>query len=262
MNLKKYNLKLNKMTSLETTFHKAIDDVISNFALSIATKYKLNKDELLSLWKTTSVKVDDKIKAKIPIEKEVIESSDIEKPEFTVEELTAKKKAELQGICKDKKLKVTGKKEELIDRILSFKVKPVVKKSSTSSNAKTLLQSLNSPPPAIRIRRNTWGNYEHPEHHFVFDKVTEVVVGIQLDNGTVKDLDEESIELCNKYKYKYVLPDNLDKNTKSMTDIKLNVDEDEDDIIEDDDIEESEEELLEDDDDGDLEEFYGSDGEN
>ena len=58
MNLKKYNLKLNKMTSLETTFHKAIDDVISNFALSIANKYKLNKDELLSLWKTTSVKID------------------------------------------------------------------------------------------------------------------------------------------------------------------------------------------------------------
>ena len=79
MNLKKYNLKLNKMTSLETTFHKAIDDVISNFALSIANKYKLNKDELLSLWKTTSVKIDNKIKEEIPVEKEVIESSDNEK---------------------------------------------------------------------------------------------------------------------------------------------------------------------------------------
>jgi len=256
------------MTSLETTFHNAIDEVISNFALSIALKYNLNKDELLSLWKTTSVKVDDKIKQEIPIEKELLESSiqdkksTDEKSEFTLEELSSKKKTELQGICKDRKLKVTGKKEEIIDRILSFKIQQKSINSTKSNSAKTLLQSLNTPPPAIRIRRNAWGNYEHPEHHFVFDKVTEVVVGIQLDNGTVKDLDEESIELCNKYKYKYVLPDNLDKNTKSINDIKLNVDEDEDDIMEDDDIEELEEELLEDDDDGDLEEFYGSDGEN
>ena len=260
MNLKKYFLNLNKMTSLETTFHNAIDEVISNFALSIATKYKLNKDELLSLWKTTSVEVDNKIQKKSSVG-EKPESSIEEKPEFTVEELSAKKKAELQGICKDRKLKVTGKKEELVDRILSFKMKPIQHKTTTSNSAKTLLQSLNTPPPAVRIRRNAL-NYEHPEHHFVFDKVTEVVVGIQLDNGTVKDLDEESIELCNKYKYKYVLHDNLDKNTKSINDIKLNVDEDEDDIIEDDDIEELEEEILEDDDDGDLEEFYGSDGEN
>ena len=257
------------MTSLETTFHNAIDEVISNFALSIANKYKLNKDELLSLWKTTSVNVDNKIEEVTSVEskssKQEEDKPSDEKPEFTVEELSSKKKAELQGICKDRKLKVTGKKEELIDRILSFKMKPIqqkITKSNTSDSAKTLLQSLNTPPPAIRIRRNAWGNYEHPEHHFVFDKVTSVVVGIQLDNGTVKDLDEESIELCNKYKYKYVLPDNLDKNSKSIKDIKLNVDEEEDDIIEDDDIEESEEELLEDDDDGDLEEFYGSDAEN
>ena len=73
------------------------------FNVSTGTKYNefgLDKDELLSLWKTTSIKVDDKIKEETPVEK-VVESSDNEKPEFTVEELTAKKKAELQGICKD-----------------------------------------------------------------------------------------------------------------------------------------------------------------
>ncbi len=107
-----------------------------------------------------------------------------------------------------------------------------------------IIKKLMSAQPCLAIRRNQHGNHEHPESGLVFNSKTKKVIGKQMDDGTVADLTTEDINLCNKYKFDFILPENLDANT-TLDDEQ--VDElDEEDIESDDDIEE--EELLEDDD--------------
>lgn len=142
-------------------------------------------------------------------------------------------------------------------------VNPIVKKISATI-------------PLINIRRNKFNNFEDINTGFVFDNLSKKVIGKQSANGTVLELTKEDINICNKYKFQFVLPSNLDKNTK-VEDVKVEeleeddgegddeiveeeveveveaevVDEevDEDDVVdeEDDDVEMLEEDVLEDD---------------
>ena len=68
--------------------------------------------------------------------------------------------------------------------------------------------------PTIAIRKNQFGNHEDPNTSFVFDRKTKKVIGKQNDDGTIQDLSKEDINICNKNKYEYILPFNLDKQSK------------------------------------------------
>ena len=155
-------------------------------------------------------------------------------------------KKTLEAICKLHKLKVSGKKEELQNRILiatgqiqdvkedvkedvrgggggkesvpksvpksvSKSKKSPAKKKGGSPSSCPVIQRLEEKSHIYNISRNRWNNYEHLESRLVFQPVDKKVYGVQSDSGDVVELTTRDIELCKKYKFDYVLPMNLSK---------------------------------------------------
>ena len=108
------------------------------------------------------------------------------------------KKTDLVALCKKYNLKTTGKKSVLIERINKRdKLGKLVQKGK--------------PVSVIQIRKNTFGNYEHLETGFIFNKQEQKVIGVQNKDGTVQTLTKADLELCNKFKFTYDLPEILDE---------------------------------------------------
>lgn len=244
--------------SLNQSVSKAVNEIINDFIKKIASKYDLDPNELLSVWDNKDVKNTDKKIDTLP--------SDTDFSQY--------KKTDLQAICRQRSLKCTGTKEQLISYLLGGKETATAKETSNKKTdvskkveATPVAKKLVSSIPTVAIRRNKYGNHEHPDTNFVFDKKTKKAIGKQKDDGTIEDLTEDDIDLCNQWKFQYVISENLDKKTK-LTDVK--VDELDDEVLEsDDDVEDEEEipleeeivedELLEDDEEYEEEEYEEED---
>jgi hypothetical protein len=165
------------------------------------------------------------------------------------------KKPELIDICKQYGYDTSGTKPDIIDNIMNKKqatekpVKQVVAKKAAVvvPPHKDILAKLKASIPPVLIKRNEHDNFEHSETHFVFNQKTTEVIGVQLDDGTVRALIRDDIEICNKYNFKYVVPFNL---SGDQADSNVEVDEEldadmlnENDLVCDDDDEESEDEI-------------------
>jgi hypothetical protein len=181
------------------------------------------------------------------------------------------KKPEIQALCRQRGLKCTGTKEQLIALLLSKDGSSAMKKEVVSKKSEPIkkvsstpvAQKLVSSIPTVAIRRNQHGNHEHPETSFVFDKKTKKAIGKQNEDGTIDDLTSEDIDICNQWKFQYVLPDNLDKKTK-LNDVKVDeLDYEDEEVLDSDDDEEEavidEEELVQEEDFEDEEEEYEDD---
>lgn len=250
--------------SLNQTVTKAVNEVINNFIQQISSKYDLDPNDLLQMWDCNSVltKVVPKKSVVTDIPSDIDENS-----------LLQYKKPEIQALCRQRGLKCTGTKEQLIalllskdgssaklpakKEVVSKKAEPIKKVSSTP-----VAQKLVSSIPTVAIRRNQHGNHEHPETSFVFDKKTKKAIGKQNEDGTIDDLTSEDIDICNQWKFQYVLPDNLDKKTK-LNDVKVDeLDYEDEEVLESDEEEEAvidEEELVQEEDFEDEEEEYEDD---
>ena len=244
--------------SLNQTVTKAVNEVINNFIQQISSKYDLDPNDLLQMWDCNSnlTKVVQKksVVTDIPSENALLQY----------------KKPEIQAICRQRGLKCTGTKEQLIALLLSKDTKLPVKKEVVSKKAEPIkkvpstpvAQKLVSSIPTVAIRRNQHGNHEHPETSFVFDKKTKKAIGKQNEDGTIEDLTSEDIDICNQWKFQYVLPNNLDKKT-NLNDVKVDeLDyEDEEEVLESDEEEAviDEEELVQEEDFEDEEEEYEDD---
>jgi len=57
-------------------------------------------------------------------------------------------------------------------------------------------------------------NFEHKETSFVFNEKTKKVVGKQNPDGTITPLTVEDINMCNKFKFEYQIPFNLQEQDK------------------------------------------------
>jgi len=245
--------------SLSQTLTKNIENAIQSYIETIAEKYDLNKEELVSLWSGSESKPKN-TKPKTAVE--TIDMDDV-----SLERLHKCNKAELVALCKSKSLKCTGTKEQLMDRLLGKdpssekpkkedkgkakdepEAKPkVTKKADRAGASADVIKKLTADIPVIPIRRNAHGNLEHPETGLVFDRKTETVIGKQEDDGKVSELTDEDIEACKRFKFKYNIPNNLDKKV-NFNNVKVaGLDDDSDSEIEV--IEESEEEIEMDDDD-------------
>ncbi len=163
-------------------------------------------------------------------------------------------------MCKTKKLKVTGTKNDLIELICNYDLKtqpqPQPQKQSHSPPKKLspalkdqkVIKKLVEKIPSIVIKRNQFDNYEHSDTKLVFNNKTQKVYGKQNPDGSISDLTDEDINLCNKYKFQYIIPENLDKklDLKNIEIDELNdfdeLEEDLEDEIEDEDAEDEEEE--------------------
>lgn len=265
--------------SLSQTVTKAVDEVVHTFIQQIATKYELDADELLREWEGNSA--DKKVVTKKPVSKSSVTDMPSVDEDIDQDELLKYKKPELQALCRQRGVKCTGTKVELVGYLLRKEttsssagtVKETTKKETTKKGTKKeppVLKKLASKIPSIAITRNQFGNHEHPDTSLVFDRKTTKVIGKQNDDGSVEDLTTEDIDICKQYKFEYEIPDNLDKKSK-LEDEKveeLDEDEDEDILVSDDEAEEDEEgeeiildevELIDDDDFEDNDEYEEED---
>lgn len=211
---------------------KAVDTVVEKYISAVAEKYNLPKEELLELWAGKEA------------------SSNIATGDLDPLYLAKALKPELVKLCKERGLPTKGTKPELIAILQGGKVtekEPSAKKTTTEKkNVPEILKQLKVNIPTVPIRKNKFGNMEDPKTSFVFDRKTKKVIGKQLENGTIAELTKDDINICNREKYEYVLPSNLDRQSTLEDEKVEELDEELED--EEEELEEEEEELLEEED--------------
>jgi hypothetical protein len=228
--------------SLSAKIQSAIEETINLYISEVSNKFDLDKNELLKLWDN---KGEFKVNNIVTPLKEVKKDNDLLKLS----------KSELIEMCKAKALKVSGSKQDLVDRIINAEANKIVavaeKKGQKTSPPiiKKLVEKIQN----IHIKRNKFNNFEHEETSLVFNNKTQKVYGKQNPDGSVSDLTPEDINLCNKYKFAYYIPDNLDKKS-NMKDVDLKELDDEEEVEE-----EVEEEYEEYEEEEEEEEFYEDD---
>ena len=204
--------------SLRNTLFKSIDESISRFILEVSNKYDINNSELENIWGSTLTKisvsssftssVSSSFTSSVSSKEEVKE-----KPkDSNVSDLEAMKVSELKALCKAKGIKSGGKKADIVKRIVDFDSGESVSKNKTVSSKKNknnIMKFLSKGKETIIIDENKHGNQEHKETGFVFNN--EKVIGVQQEDGTIRELNEEDIDKCNCYKFEYKLPENLNK---------------------------------------------------
>lgn len=161
------------------------------FIEKISIDFNLNKEELMSAW---------------------------EKHDEEYSKLNKMKKPELLEICKSNNYSQTGSKSDLLRNIINKvqKTPNPVKEKPVKKTTNNILDKIVKQSTIIVIKKNSYGNHEHLETGFVFEQSTKRVYGKQIGENVVT-LTKEDIELCNKYNFKYEIPDSLgvDKNTNN-----------------------------------------------
>jgi hypothetical protein len=198
---------------------KLIQLYIDEFCKDISKTYKIPKKELKKLLS---------IKKKKMVSKSV--STDPHK------KLQSLSKTELIKLCQEKNINAYGTKFDMVKRIIS-------------SEKEGIIQEIKHHIPMIYIRKDEMGNYVHDDTRLVFDSKDKRVIAKKSSDGKILPLSYNDIQLCLKYKFKYILPDNLMDNLntneskesidqslkKRLEEIEkeIDIDEDEDDDEED-----------------------------
>lgn len=124
--------------------------------------------------------------------------------ESTDVDFSGLKLTELKARCKDKGLPVSGTKAELIARLTSTDPPPVKRPKkaapSTLLPPKPVFQHALRTDPLV-IKRNTFGNFEHPESRLVFSALTKKVIGVQYGDGTIQPLTVADLERVHQYHF-------------------------------------------------------------
>jgi hypothetical protein len=239
---------------LEETLNEAMNETVSEaiqaFANKIAEKHSLDVDELMTLFDSNcTVSSKPKTKTKTKAKAKATKSSPlVDMEDLSIERLSKCSVAELKALCSSKSLKVSGKKEELVNRLLgkdgekssskstkqtekpkAEKKSKVPSKADRSTGSISVINQLVSKLPVTAIRKNKFGNLEHNITKLVFDSKTKKATGKQNDDGTISELTDEDIQQCRKYKFEFVLPSNLDKGNLDKVNIE-ELDEGEDDL--------------------------------
>ena len=185
------------MESYGEMLSKHLDKILNDYIEDISNRYNLNKTELRNMWNN--------------IEDNVSTTSTNTSTDDLRNDLSKKKKNELVEMCKEFELDHKGNKDTLISRIVKEKTKPqnIIRGIKTSINS-------------LIIKRNKWDNYEHLPTRFVFNPNTKIVFGKQENDGKVSRLTKQDIDLCNQYKFKFMLPSNLNEDEDITDDDELN----------------------------------------
>ena len=210
-----------------------LNSTLNDFFKIVSEKYNINYNELQQLWSGNIV---------APVQ---IKSSS--------SELDKLNKSELIEMCKCKQLKVSGTKTDLINRIVQSDntQKTLILKPQEAPVIKKLIEK----SPKLQITKNSFGNFCHNETSFVFDCNTQKVYGKQNKNGTIDVLTSADIDICNKYKFSFMIPNNLDKKV-NILDVKVNELDDDVDVEEELEEEFIEEEFVEEEEEEEEEEEY------
>jgi hypothetical protein len=163
-------------------------------------------------------------------------------------------KKDLILLCKEKKTKCTGTKEELIGFLNKSNGVVFTKQASISNNQPKISFSpdnkkkkiIKQDQKILKLSKNEHGNYMHNETNLIFDKTTQRVIGKQ-NGDKIDKINVDDIEKCKSYNFDYDIPFNLDSSKEEYL-IEKKEDDDEDEI-EDELIEELEEIIEEEEDD-------------
>ena len=192
------------MCDYKKELNKVLSDIIYKFIDDISNKFTIDKDKIIDLWESKEK-----------------EEEKVDTTNEKTHKLKSLKKKELEVLCKEKGLSDKGKKEDLINRLISN-----INKADTVIN--TILTGLSS----IMITKNKFGNYEHCPTKFIFNKTTKIVIGKQ-EGEKIISLTERDIEICNQYKFKYNLPENLNNEDAGgdSTIVDTQIEEEEEDVF-------------------------------
>ena len=224
------------MESLSKSLFSVVSQAVDNYASMVATKYSLDKDEVLALWNSTvssDLKVVQKESAPKRASRAKPSSESSENVKncsyiFTkgkkINEHCTSKACENSEVCKKHKEKEGKEKVE--------KKAPKAKKTSDPKEDESkVVKKLNDAKPLLSLKKNKYGNFEHSATKFVFIEATKEVYGRQTENGVV-NLTSEDIEECKKLQFKFKIPTTLTGNKEKLEDSEEEVEESEEDIDE------------------------------
>lgn len=232
---------------------KQIDSTILEFCETISQKFGLNKMDVYALWSDDQAPTSASSYSS-PKSEKGDKTASVDVSEMTPEKVLTCTKDYLMAYCKSKGLKQSGKKEEIIQRVLdslkttgsttsAAKASASGSKSKVSASVAPVLASVTEKSGTLEIRKNKFGNEEHFESGLVFNKETKMVIGKQNPNGKLESLTDKDIETCKKYKFLYKLPENLSVD-KGLQNVKVDeLDEEDEEELDEDDIEEEEDDL-------------------
>jgi SAP domain len=148
-------------------------------------------------------------------------------------------KVQLSELCKERGLKVSGIKSELVARLTATnsnsttnsttssvapkaksskkKTEPTVEDNKKAlkvmkENAKIAAEK----PSVVSLKRYENGLFLHEETGFVLNENHVVFGKLPKVNGIFTELDRNDIEQCNKFKLEYELPENLGENPEMI----------------------------------------------
>lgn len=233
-----------------------IDNEVSCLLKNISIKYNLNEDDIIEMWKNQKSNNTSEKKQSAPSSGLIVDN-----------QLIKLGRNELVEMCKGKGLKVGGTKNDLVSRIQQYennKTNNVFKtENEKSSQAKgggpvsnVVINKLVEKIPVIEIKKNKFGNYEHFDSSLVFDNKTQKIYGKQSSDGTILKLTKEDLDTCNKYKFSYVLPDNLDEDDDEEIEYEEVVEVDDEQVDDEEEDEQDEEEEEDDEEEIELDEEY------
>ena len=196
--------------SFQQTLQASVDIIMLKYIKTISNKYNLSEEELLLEWngKVAVINVPDN--CIIPSEKE----NNVSEVKENSKDLNKCLKSKLVALCKERGLKTTGTKNDLIALLEGGNKVKEKTKTSPKKNIPKIINTLKTNIETVPIRKNKFGNLEDPKTSFVFDRKSRKVIGKQNPDGTIEELTKDDIDICKKQKYEYMLPSNLDKQLK------------------------------------------------
>jgi hypothetical protein len=220
--------------SVNQTINQSINTIIESFVEAVSSKYDIDRQELFTLLEFTPSSMEKPTQKKILTKTVASSDASPDLQKCTV--------SDLKAMLKLKGLKMTGTKDQLIARYLDGKNETMsAGKPSVQSVMKTKV-SEQVKVPVLQIRKNQYGFFEHMESGLVFN-TDKKVVGKMKEDGTVSELDEEIVDLCNKYKFEYEIPESFENEVEE----EVKEMEEEDELEEEELVDEEEEELVDED---------------
>ena len=128
-------------------------------------------------------------------EKQLKESG--EKRKMNVKKLQSLTKHDLIEKCKEQNINCYGTKFDMIQRLLASEKNGVINEIKHSI------------PPIIIEKDPTTGKHIHVRTSLIFDPQEKRVVAKKGEDGSIRPLQYEDIKQCLKYKFRYLLPENL-----------------------------------------------------
>ncbi len=212
---------------LKTDLFNSIEQHIDSLLTTISTKYNIDKHELKNLWcnldESTNVENQpqrtEEVTQSVPVTETTSTTTTTEKA-YDINNIHDYDVKTLKGILKSLGLKVSGKKADLISRIMNSENEPKKSpsrkspsKKSSKKKKQTRLLPINGKIELQKrqIHFKKIDNFHvHEDSNLIIDSETKIIIGkYDIDTKSMVNLTENDINICKKYKFRFNMPENL-----------------------------------------------------